>query len=456
MDQQNSTRPRKGCAGVQALRPRCTPVTYRCATAIRLVRQLLGAVLSGASLSAWLAAPARAFADPACEVYVREVLSQQTSVQAGALRRDALLRESSASGIWPDPNLTVMGDYLPGTERSTPMPMVRVQVTQTIMWPGKLPLMREAVRSEADAAGANLEARKLDLALEARRSFFMFAMNEKRRELNRAARGLASTIAMAALGRYASQVGGHHEVVRAELDVHGLDVEYEALSGEQRSMLAMLNALRSRSPETPIARPQSVSWTPAETHSADRLATAAIQNRPELRAMSAMKEGMSRMASLARKERYPDLMVGGWYNQMLMGSPNSFGVMVGGTIPVFGVERTRLKADAFEHRADAASRDTESMRVMVRAQVADAWARFETAGSQVALLETRAVPKGRENFNTSLSAYSTGSLDVVGVLDSRRALQALELMLIEARVAREIALALLQRAVGGPLPIGAP
>ena len=424
------------------------------ATPRRSARRPLRSLLSCAALSAWLLEPTPVHADPECDAYVREVLARQPSVQAGALRRDAFLRESKASGIWPDPNLSVMGDYLPGTAEGAQMPMVRVQLTQMIMWAGKLPLMRDAVRSQAVAAGANLDGRKLDLALEARRTYFMLVMNEKRRELNRAERGLAATIASAALGRYASQAGGHHEVVRAELDVQALDVEYQALGGEQQSMLTMLNALRFQPPETAFSMPPSVSWTPPQTYQADSLVAAAAKNRPELHEMSAMKEGMSKMASLARKEPYPDLMVGGWYNQMLMPAPNSFGVMIGGTIPIWGIGRSALKAEAFDNRAESVSRDAASMGAMIRAQVVDAKIRFETANRQLALLEATVLPKARENFNTSLSAYSTGGVDVVGALDSRRSLQAIELMLIEARVQREIALALLERAVGGPLPNG--
>jgi len=345
-----------------------------------------------------------------------------------------------------------MADYLPSMGTGAQMPMLRVQLTQMVMWPGKLPLMRDASRSQADAAGANLETRKLDLTLEARRGYFMLAMNEKRRELNRAARGLATTLAAAALARYASQNGGHHEVVRAELDVQALDVEYEALAGEQRGTRAMLNALRFQPPDAALDLPPAIAWTPPQTYSIDHLVARAAEGRPELREMAAMKTGMSRMADLARKEPYPDLMVGGWYNQMLMPAPSSFGAMVGGNIPVWGAGRARLKAAALDSRADAVSRDAASMNSMIRAQVVDAVIRLETADRQITLLESSVVPKAKENFKTSLVAYSTGGADMVGVLDARRSLQAVELMLIEARVQREIALALLERAVGGPLP----
>ena len=59
------------------------------------------------------------------------------------------------------------------------------------------------------------------------------------------------------------------------------------------------------------------------------------------------------------------------------------------------------------------------------------------------------MPKARESFDSSLSGYSAGTADIIAVLDARRSLQSTERMLIDARVQREVALALLERAVGG-------
>ncbi len=395
-------------------------------------------------------------ADPSFDAYVTEVLARQPSLQAQSLRRGALVHESNAAALGPDPVLTVMGDRLPGTATGAEMPMVRYQVAQMFMWPGKLPLMRDAIRAEADLAGANLDVKRQDLALEARRAYLMLVLNGKRREINRASRGLAATIAAAALGRYASQAGGHHEVVRAEVEVRALDVQHEALVGERSSMIAMMNALRFQPGETPITEPTVFAWAETRTFAIDALVAAAARQRPELREMAAMQEGMARMERLARKAPYPDLMAGAWFNQMLMGAPSSFGVMLGGNIPVWGLERASLRGDAYRDRADAVLRDASSMRAMIASQVVSAHVRFETAGRVAELLETIAIPRAREGLSASLSGYSTGSVELVGVLESRRALQVAELSLAEARVERELSLALLERAAGGPLPRVAP
>jgi cobalt-zinc-cadmium efflux system outer membrane protein len=122
--------------------------------------------------------------------FAAEVLARNPSLKARALRRGALREEARAAGACPDPSLSVMLDRVPmGAE----MPMIRYQLSQMLPWPGKLDLMRSAVERQGDAAAAQVEARRLDVVLEARRGWYMLVINKKRREVNRAGRSLAAT-----------------------------------------------------------------------------------------------------------------------------------------------------------------------------------------------------------------------------------------------------------------------
>ena len=139
-----------------------------------------------------------------------------------------------------------------------------------------------------------------------------------------------------------------------------------------------------------------------------------------------------------------------WYTQGL-GMPNTAGLMIGATIPVFGVSRQSHRAAAFEARASGASSDQAAMRAMVRFEVADAVVKVQTTTRLLDLVDTVVVPRARESFDASLAGYGASSVDIVGVLDARRALQQAELARAEAQVQREMAIADLERAVGGPL-----
>jgi outer membrane protein TolC len=159
------------------------------------------------------------------------------------------------------------------------------------------------------------------------------------------------------------------------------------------------------------------------------------------------------MADLSRRERYPDPMAGVWYNQML-GEPDTAGVMVGVALPIFGVARESRRASGFDARAAAAGQDFAAMRAMIRFEVADAVRKVDTATRQLELLRDLAMPRVRDSFEASLAAYTAGRGDLAGLLDARRSLQAIDFALARAEVGRELAVAELERALGGKLPGG--
>jgi outer membrane protein TolC len=239
-------------------------------------------------------------------------------------------------------------------------------------------------------------------------------------------------------------------VVRAQVEVNALDVDLTSLDGERASMVAMINALRNAPIDASFAEPTLVP-TPKADYALAALAQKAVANRPELRGMRAMQDESIAMADLSRRERYPDFMGSIWANQNLMGTPPSAGAMVGVTIPIFGVSRGNHRADAFDARAEGSARDAEAMRAMIRFEVADALARVQTTTRRVELVETVVLPKARESFESSLAGYGTSGVDMIGLLDARRSLQSATLALAEAQTEREIAIAELERAVGGAL-----
>ena len=386
------------------------------------------------------------------DALVTEVIERNPSVRARSLRRDALHGDARAAGIYPDPQIAVMVDRVPQAEGGE-MPMVRYQATQMFPWPGKLPLMRTAVEHQRDAASADVDVRKLDLRLEAKRAFFMLMLNAKRREINRANRSLATTIAQAALGRYSTGIGGHHEIARAQVEVNALDVEYTNLEGERLATVAMINALRDRGADEPFAEPLFTP-SPSGDYTLASLTERANAQRPELRGMRAMQSEATTMAALSRRERYPDVMGSVWMNQMI-GAPATAGGMIGVTIPVFGIARQGYRAGAFDARAQGAAKDADAMRAMIRFEVADALIRLQTTTRRGDLIETIVLPKARESFETSLAGYGAGTVDVLGLLDARRSLQTASLAIAEARIEREITMAELERATGGLLAGGA-
>jgi cobalt-zinc-cadmium efflux system outer membrane protein len=336
------------------------------------------------------------------------------------------------------------------------MPMVRYQVSQMVPWPGKLTLMEQAMARKTDGRAAIARVRALDLEQEAKRAYLMLCLNSGLREVNHRSRELLTTIAEAALARYSAGTGGHHEVVRAEVERNAIDVEAIDLEGERVSTVAMMNALRNSPVEAPIvdpALPDAVD--PGAIPALAELTRLAEMSRPELDSMRAMQREEATMASLARRERLPDFMASLWYNQNI-GGPDAGGLMVGATLPLFNIKRQNRRAQAADFRAASAEEDLRAMRAMIGFEVSDARRRLVTASRSFELIVNVAAPRAQQSFSSSLSAFSAGTVDIVGVMDALRALQSVEQARIQTLIARATAIADVERAIAGPIPSSTP
>ena len=384
------------------------------------------------------------------DAFVSQVLQRNPTLRARTQALQAARREATAVGLWPDPELGLMLDRVPEHSEGE-MPMIQYRLSQMLPWPGKLGLMEAAAARRTDAAAANAQTQTLDLMREAKRAYWMLLLNKGLRDVNGAGRGLLDAIASAALARYGAGTGAHHEVVRAEVERNAIDVEAIDLDGERTATIAMMNALRNLPAEMPIADPREPEpETALEPPALGALERLALARRPELERMHAMRREEQAMAALARRERYPDLMTSVWYNQML-GEPDTVGMMVGVSLPLFNVTRQNRLAQAGDLRADSLESERVAMQSMIRFEIADARRKLETATRTLEFVQRLAAPRANESFVAALAGYSTGGVDIIGVLEAWRALQAVERARIESTVARLIALADLERAIGGPL-----
>lgn len=385
------------------------------------------------------------------DAFVAEVLQRNPTLRARTLARDAARQQARAAGLWPDVQAAVMFDQFPSAPEAEP-PMIRYQLSQMVPWPGKLGLMEAAAERRTDAAQADTKTQALDLIRDAKRAYWMLLMNKGLRDVNVASRGLLDTIASAALARYGAGSGAHHEVVRAQVEQSAIDVEAIDLEGTRAATVAMLNALRNVPAQTAMADPREPERSAgAQLPPPARMERLALERRPEFARMRAMQREEQTMAALSRRERYPDLMTSVWYNQMLMGMPDSVGVMVGASLPIFNVARQNRLAQASDLRAGSVGSELTAMQNMIRFEIADASRELITAERTLQLVEEVAVPRANQSFVASLAGYATGSVDIVGVLEARRALQGLERARVESLVARLMAVADLERAIGGSL-----
>ena len=376
---------------------------------------------------------------------VRMVRERNPSRAAAAIRVEAARVQIQRARALPDPYAQAMVEDIPPTFRDV-MPMVRLQASQMLPWFGKRDRMAAVSARQADAAAARVDTTTLDVVAEAKRVFHQLVLIREARRINREQRRIVDTVVEIATGRLRAGTGMHHDVLKMQTEATMLDDMLVMLEADRREMAAMLNALLDLPGDAAVAEPAE-DWTPAAALDRARLVKAALERRPELREMTAMQQMETAMAAAAKREYYPDVMVGALYD-VRMGAQDGLGAMIGLNVPLWIGSKQRLDVRSAEARARGVERERAAMAAMVRAEVERQLARLDGVDRRLALLDAQFLPRAQQTFDAALSAFPSGNVDALELLDALRAIGVQRLSGIRLRVERELALVDLARAVG--------
>lgn len=376
---------------------------------------------------------------------MREVAARSPSVAGEALRAEAMRQAIPRARALDDPQFTLMAEDVPKTLTGG-MPMLRLQANQTLPWPGKRGLMARVSERESRVAAARERTVLLDALTQAKRIYYGLLINTEARRVNREQRAIADTLAEVVTGRLASGMAMHHDVLKMRTEASMLDDELAILEAERREMGAMLNALRDLSAQEAVGEPLEM-WSPEVPLDGGALVSRALAQRPEVQEMAAMEESRRAMAEVARREYYPDLMLGGFYDAR-RGGEDTIGGMVTISVPLWASRKQRVDVAVADLRARAAERDRSAVEATVRAEVEQALARLSRVKRRAEILETELLDRAQQTFDAALAAFPAGRTNVLEILDALRVVSQRRLSRMALRVERELALADLARAVG--------
>jgi outer membrane protein TolC len=349
------------------------------------------------------------------------------------------------AGALDDPQLTFMTEDVPKTFTGG-MPMLRLQASQMLPWPGKRERMTRVAERESQVAGARERVALLDAVTQAKRIYYGLYLSMEARRVNREQRVIADTLVDVVTGRLASGMAMHHDVLKMQTEASMLDDDLAMLEAERREMAAMLNALRDLPAVEPVGEPLEA-WSPDIPLDGAALVSRAIAQRPEVQEMAAMVASRRAMAEVARREYYPDFMLGAFYD-VRKGGEDMIGAMVNFTVPVWIDRKQRVDVAVADVRANAADRDRAAMEAMVRAEVEQALARLSRVKRRSEILDTELLDRAQQTFDAALAAFPAGKTNVLEILDALRVVSQRRLSRTTLRVERELALVDLARAVG--------
>jgi cobalt-zinc-cadmium efflux system outer membrane protein len=363
-----------------------------------------------------------------------EIVRAQKELEVAGARR-------LQQGAYPLPGLVFRDEGLSfrrdGGDRE-----ISFGVEQVVEFPGKRSLRKEAAGYNQDAAAAELERVKAVVAADVKRSYFRTLYAQK---LLEAANGLLDLLKryqeMAAV-RFEAGHASSLDVLRGRLELLRAQGEIIEARRELRESQASLSRLTGQDggEMPPFVAERASQPLALDLPALERQA----ERRPSLRAAELLAESAGAAARLARRNAWPDFVLGLYYPSL---RTSAWGFSVGATIPIW---RDKIKGEILEADAQSQAQAAAlaSRRQKIRYSLRAAYADVKASEEQLALFEKSLLKEVDNLLQTGITQYQYGKIDSLNLFDLYRlyrstrleyfgALQRHEISLIELEVAGE-------------------
>ncbi len=412
-------------------------------------------VAAGAcAVAALLCTTATATEPPAGRLRLDDVLAiardENPEIRAARSRVHAADAGPARARAWDDPVVSWEAWNAPNNFNVAHADNNIFRLAQRIPFPGKRGLAAAAAGEQARAVARSADAVVLDVEAAVKRAYWSLWQAHQRVAVYERQRLLAERFARTVEERYATSGVPQSDVLRAQVELTHAVTEVQTGALAIDTARAGLNALLSRPPDDPLGVPEA-SGLPDPPATSDALIEAALAQRPELAAQGATIARARRELDLARKAYLPDfeLSVGRFVNY---GARDGFGAMAAVTVPIANKPKYDAGVAEATARISSAEADRRRLEDGVRRDVAQAWLRVRTARLRHDLFASTHLPQAEQAMVVTEAAYAAGSVDLLSLLDTLRAVESVHLDHVDSAAEIEMAWTDLERAVGAPLP----
>lgn len=357
----------------------------------------------------------------------------------------------------PDPRFTY-GYFIKEVETRVGPQRQRFGIMQVFPWFGKIEARTDAAAVAAKAAWKRYEAAKLKLFFEVKDAFYEYAYLVRSIRIARENLELIKYFEEVARTKYAAAAAAHPDIIRAQVELAKLDDVLKSLEQMREPVMARLNASLNRPTFEPLPWPKPDEPKLVEIDH-KKMMMILKKTNPQLEALSFEVLASKSNLELAKKDFYPDIGAGvDWIQTNDAIAP---GVADDGKDPVilmFSINlpiwRDGLKAA--ERQAKANLRQIEQERLETEnTLIAEAQRRLydlEDSNRKTKLYGDALIPKAEELLNASQTAYQSGTVDFLSLIDAQRTLLMFQLHYERAITNSQQRLAELEMLVGAQLP----
>jgi len=323
-----------------------------------------------------------------------------------------------------------------------------ITISQGLPWPGKRELRANAARFESDAAGEGITQARLKLTSAAKVAFADWYFVHAAINVNAINKSLLQELRNIAEIKYSAGRASKQDALRAEVESALLEHRDIELERQRKEVLVSLNTLLQRQPDAALPPPSALPDASNALPTAAELRAAALQARPELRALDARIQADRQRLALAEQDTLPDFKLSAGYNSLWMRDEQRFTVGIGINLPL----SPKHNAAKDEARADLMRLDftQRGLAAQLAGEVQRAYDRTSESRHVLALYQDKLLPLAEENLAAARADYESGRGNFLDVVGAEKNLMQVRLQLEQARADLFRRLAALELSVGGP------
>lgn len=324
-------------------------------------------------------------------------------------------------------------------------------VRQTFPARGTLATRERAAESEADVALFALRARQLDVVRQVIRTYAALFLADREYQIHLEYVQLTERILELLRSNFRTGSASEQDVLRVAVELKGLHRELARIDQRKRSATALLNATIARDANAPLGAVADLQPTELKVELPALEAMVQSGRAEVVAAGHRVKRAQADVDLASSNARWPTVMAGiDYWFMPTLDERHGYGAMISINLPWLNAKR-REDVTVAERGVTAERRALEAVRIAVRYEVDDAFARYTAARATYLLTRDELVPTALQSFGAAQAGFAAGRGNALGLVDALRSLLQLRLEEVRELVDLRIAIADLERAIGTDL-----
>jgi outer membrane protein, heavy metal efflux system len=383
----------------------------------------------------------------ALEDYVHYAIRNNPGLEAAFYRwRSALERVPQVKAL-PDPQVS-FGIVIDEVDRNAEYMGERYSISQMFPWFGKLNLRGDIALKEAYAESGRFNAIRLQLIEQVGRAYFEYAYLHQAIAIANENLGLLTQMETVSRALFRAGSVSLLDINRAQVEIGRLEDQVNSLEDLLGVAVAELNTVLGRSAHASLPPMPAGSLYQTvidlDDYSDEQWLALAKENNPELMAIRHDAEQQQQAIELARKDYFPDVMVGVEYARdgsarMAMmdgGGSDMLSLMVSINLPVWR-EKYASGTREIMARYLEATRQIRNRENNLETDLKRALYMHRDSRRKLDLYDGTLLPMANQSLTVAESAYRAGDTGFSDLIDSQRIL--LEFALARERAAADYA-----------------